>query len=188
MYHGGLMQRYWAYSCQAHFVGAMGCGDPCTIINPLGELVAASTSDTPYVCAEVNLDCCLVHYDDNFKKLRAMKDKYQRHVTITDPAVSAALMLTSARGKIGHGHDLRIRDRNQGRVPKALPGSTRDRPRAIRQKTHVPGAGWSAPERRVTCGLPLRSRDLIMVEPEMSGCEHWAIIARKDAYSSLSQP
>jgi len=95
MYHGGLMQNYWAYSCQAHFVGAMGCGDPCTIINPLGELVAASTSDTPYVCAEVNLDCCLVHYDDNVKKLRAMKDKYQRHVTITDPGRLGCLMLTS---------------------------------------------------------------------------------------------
>ena len=58
-------------------------------------MVAASTSDTPYVCAEVNLDCCLVHYDDNFKKLRAMKDKYQRHVTITDPGRLGCLMLTS---------------------------------------------------------------------------------------------
>ena len=36
VYHGGLMQAYWAYSCRAHFVGAV-AGLPCEIRNPRGE-------------------------------------------------------------------------------------------------------------------------------------------------------
>ena len=43
MYHGGLMQPVWAYDCRAHFVGAV-AGNQCTIIDPLGEMLASSTS------------------------------------------------------------------------------------------------------------------------------------------------
>jgi predicted amidohydrolase len=39
MYHGGLMQAYWAYSCRCHLVGAV-AGLPCEIRNPLGQAVA----------------------------------------------------------------------------------------------------------------------------------------------------
>ncbi|HQL87695.1 MAG TPA: carbon-nitrogen hydrolase family protein [Lentisphaeria bacterium] len=94
MYHGGLMQNYWAYACQTYFVGAI-CGDQSTIINPLGELVAASTNYTPYVCAEINLDCRLVHLDYNGKKLRDLKNKYQRQVVITEPGHLGCVLITS---------------------------------------------------------------------------------------------
>ena len=39
MYHGGLMQEYWAYSCRSYFVGAI-AGPPSQIRNPFGEVIA----------------------------------------------------------------------------------------------------------------------------------------------------
>jgi predicted amidohydrolase len=94
MYHGGLMQNYWAYACQAHFVGAI-CGDQCTIIDPLGVLIAASTNYTPYVCAEVNLDCRVIHLDYNGGKLKQLKQKYGRKVSITEPGHLGCVLVTS---------------------------------------------------------------------------------------------
>lgn len=75
MYHGGLMQAYWAYSCRAHFVAAI-AGLPCGIRDPLGEVVASSTNYFDYVVADVNLDCGLAHLDYNWSRLRALKKKY----------------------------------------------------------------------------------------------------------------
>ena len=94
MYHGGLMQNYWAYSCRAHFVGAI-CNDQCTIIDPLGERVAASTNYHHHVTATVNLDCKLAHLDYNWGKFRAMKEKYGRGVEIKDPGHLGCVLLTN---------------------------------------------------------------------------------------------
>ena len=94
MYHGGLMQNYWAYDCRAHFVGAI-CGDQCTVINPLGELVAASTNYHHHVTATVNLDCALAHLDYNWGKFRAMKAKYGRGVQFTDPGHLGCVLITN---------------------------------------------------------------------------------------------
>jgi predicted amidohydrolase len=94
MYHGGLMQNYWAYDCRAHFVGAI-CNDQCTVIDPLGELLAASTNYYRYVTATVNLDCALAHLDYNRGKLQAMKAKYGRGVTIKDPGHLGSVLLTN---------------------------------------------------------------------------------------------
>jgi len=93
MYHGGLMQNYWAYNCRAHFVGAI-CGNQCTVINPLGELVAQSTNYHHWVTTTVNLDCTLAHLDYNGGKFRAMKKAYGRGVTISDPGNLGSVMLT----------------------------------------------------------------------------------------------
>jgi hypothetical protein len=96
MYHGGLMQRVWAYTCRAHFVGAI-CGNQCTIIDPLGELVAASTNYYPTITAPVNLDCTLAHIDYNGGKFRAMKKKYGRGVTIAEPGNLGCVLITCNR-------------------------------------------------------------------------------------------
>jgi len=93
MYHGGLMQNYWAYSCRAHFVGAI-CGNQCTVIDPLGELVARSTNYYPWITTTVNLDCTLAHIDYNNAKFRAMKKAYGPGVTITDPGNLGCVLLT----------------------------------------------------------------------------------------------
>lgn len=94
MYHGGLMQAYWAYSCRAHFVGAI-AGLPCEIRNPLGEVVASNTNYFDYVVADVNLDCRLAHLDYNWSRLRALKSKYGPQVKITDPGFLGSVLITS---------------------------------------------------------------------------------------------
>jgi predicted amidohydrolase len=94
MYHGGLMQAYWAYSCRAHFVGAC-CGLPSAILSPLGQILATSTNYFNFAAATVNLDCRMAHLDGNWGKLKALKAKYGPQVTITDPGLLASVLVTS---------------------------------------------------------------------------------------------
>ncbi len=96
MFHGGLMQNYWAYSCHSHFVGSV-CGDQCTIINPLGELLASTNNYKHIIAHEVNLDCKLCHYDYNWERFSAMKKKYGRGVTIFDPGHVGSVLITCER-------------------------------------------------------------------------------------------
>lgn len=94
MYHGGLMQAYWAYSCRAHLVTAI-CGLPSAILSPVGHLIAQSTNYFDYVTATVNLDCQVVHLDFNGEKLRAMKDRYGPEVSIFDPGYLGSVLIAS---------------------------------------------------------------------------------------------
>lgn len=94
MYHGGLMQRFWAYRAGAYFIGAV-CGNECTIINPLGELVAHSTSYFSHVTTTINLDYQLLHLDGNWEKLAAARQRYGREIEISDPGQLGCVMLTS---------------------------------------------------------------------------------------------
>jgi hypothetical protein len=74
MYHGGLMQAYWAYSCRCHFVGAItGKATPSEIRNPLGQVVASTTNYFDFAVASVNLDCALVHLDYNSQRMKKLK-------------------------------------------------------------------------------------------------------------------
>ena len=96
MYHGGLMQGYWAYSCRSHFVGAIaGRGTRSEIRNPLGEVVASNTNYFDFTVATVNLDCELVHLDYNWGRLRKMKAKYGPKVKISDPAYLGSVLISS---------------------------------------------------------------------------------------------
>jgi len=96
MYHGGLMQPYWAYSCRSHFVGAIaGKGTRSEIYNPLGQLLASNTNYFDFTVATVNLDCELVHLDYNWERLRKLKAKYGPKVTINDPGCLGAVLVTS---------------------------------------------------------------------------------------------
>ena len=94
MYHGGLMQAYWAYSCRAHFVGACS-GLPSAILSPAGEILATTTNYFSCVTATVNLDCALIHLDYNWEKLRALQRKYRRDVTINDPGQLGCVLVSS---------------------------------------------------------------------------------------------
>jgi len=94
MYHGGLMQKYWAYSCRAHFVGAVQ-NLPSTIISPSGETLAETTNYFDYVTETVNLDCKLVHLDYNWEKITAAKEKYGRGFTMKDPGLLASVLISS---------------------------------------------------------------------------------------------
>jgi hypothetical protein len=96
MYHGGLMQGYWAYSCRSHFVGAIaGKGTRSEIYNPLGQVLASSTNYFDSTVARVNLDCALVHLDYNWQRLRKLKAKYGPKVKIIDPGCLGAVLISS---------------------------------------------------------------------------------------------
>lgn len=94
MYHGGLMQAYWAYSCRAHFVASV-YDKPSAILAPTGETLATTTNYFAYVTATVNLDCGLFHLDGHWEKLDAIKAKYRRKVTVHDPGFLAPVLVTS---------------------------------------------------------------------------------------------
>ena len=94
MYHGGLMQSYWAYSCRAHLVGAI-WDEASTIVSPVGKIIAASTNYFNFVTARVNLDCAVAHLDFNWEPLNSMKKKYGAGVTIDDPGHLAAVLITN---------------------------------------------------------------------------------------------
>ena len=101
MYHGGLMQAYWAYSCRCHFVGAIaGRATPSEIYNPLGQVVASNTNYFDFAVANVNLDCALVHLDYNWERLRKLKAKYGPKVKITDPGCLGSVLVSSEDEKI----------------------------------------------------------------------------------------
>lgn len=96
MYHGGLAQSNWAYTCRSFFVGSMGFIEiPSEIRNPYGDVIASTTNYFDFAVARVNLDCQLVHLDENWEKLRKLKTKYGEAVTISDPGKLGVILITS---------------------------------------------------------------------------------------------
>ncbi|MFP4384339.1 MAG: carbon-nitrogen hydrolase family protein [Spirochaetia bacterium] len=96
MYHGGLMQGYWAYSCRSFFAGAIaGPKVPSEIRNPFGEVISSSTNYHQYTASSINLDRCMTHLDNNREKLAAMKEKYRKQVSIHDPGKVGSVMIQS---------------------------------------------------------------------------------------------
>jgi Carbon-nitrogen hydrolase len=98
MYHGGMMQAYWAYSCRAHFVGAI-CGLPSEIISPDGRTLATTTNYHDFVTETVNLDCKLVHLDHNWDKLTSAKAKYGAEFKMVDPGHLGSVLVSSESDK-----------------------------------------------------------------------------------------
>lgn len=98
-YHGGLMQAYWAYACRAHFAGAVWAPNPCSIISPIGETLAESTTNYSFITETVNVDCAVVHQDYNIPRLQAMKQKYGSKVNVRDPGRLGAILISSETDK-----------------------------------------------------------------------------------------
>ena len=94
MYHGGLMQPYWAYACRSYFAGAVAQNE-CAILNPLGEKVAVSTNYYSSVSATVNTDYEVVHLDGNREKLLQARKKYGKKIKVFDPGHLGSVLLTS---------------------------------------------------------------------------------------------
>jgi predicted amidohydrolase len=96
MYHGGLMQSVWAYTCRAHFVGSIaGHGAPSEIRDPTGRVLASTTNYTDHATALVHLDCALVHLDFHSEKLRRLKQQYGTQIDVFDPGLLGSVLLTS---------------------------------------------------------------------------------------------
>ncbi len=96
MYHGGLVQGNWAYTCRAYFVSAIAIASlRSEIRNPMGKIVATSTNYFHYTVGTINLDYSLAHLDNNWAKLSALKEKYGEEVIISDPSEIGSVLLTS---------------------------------------------------------------------------------------------
>ena len=95
MYHGGIAQSVWAYTCESYFVGSIYRGYPSDIRDPLGEIIASTTSMTNHVVQKINLDFQRVHLAYNILNLAALKNKYGKTVKISDPGESASVIVSS---------------------------------------------------------------------------------------------
>ena len=101
LYHGGVVQGYWAYSCRSFLAGSMGFRTlPSEIRDPLGDVVASTTNYFNYVVTKINLDRQLVHLDGNWEKLKGLKAKYGDEVTIKDPGHLGSVLVSSESEKL----------------------------------------------------------------------------------------
>ena len=94
MYHGGLMQPYWAYTSRAYLAASVK-GETSCILSPLGETIAKTTNYFPFVTAELNLDYAVIHLDYNIHKLEEAKKKYKSRIQVSEPGYVGAVLLTS---------------------------------------------------------------------------------------------
>jgi len=94
VFHGGLMQAYWAYFLRCHFVSAI-ANVPSGIINPVGVELATTTNYFDHITKSINLDCKVCHLDYHEATLPAMKAKYGPDVTIFDPGFLGSVLVTS---------------------------------------------------------------------------------------------
>ncbi|MDQ0614488.1 putative amidohydrolase [Microbacterium sp. W4I4] len=94
-YHGGFMQQYWAYACRAHLVSSVWSDNRSPIISPVGEVVASTTNYYSEVTTRINLDCAVLHIDENGKRFADVKRKYGPKVSIHDPGRVGVVLLTA---------------------------------------------------------------------------------------------
>jgi hypothetical protein len=95
MYHGGIVQSLWAYSCRSYFVSSVYRGYPSEIRNPLGDIIASNSHNYDYTVSKINLDFKRVHLAYNYLNLTALKGKYGKTVKISDPGEYASVIVTS---------------------------------------------------------------------------------------------
>lgn len=82
-YHGGLMQKMWAYQCRSFFVSSCGVGSG--ILDPFGRPMALTHCYTTIARTTINLDRVMVHLDYNREKFPEIERKYIGEVQIDVP-------------------------------------------------------------------------------------------------------
>ncbi len=92
MFHGGLLQKSWAYGCRAFFAAA--CKDISSdIIDPLGRNLSSSSFHTRITWARVNIDRFVMHGDNNSQHFSEIRGKYGNNVLIdTDSSLGSAIL------------------------------------------------------------------------------------------------
>jgi hypothetical protein len=93
-YHGSFLQSYWAYTCRSYFVGAIG-GRACTMVTPLGKVIASNTENFDFITTMVNLDYVVVFPDDELERIDAMRKKYGPYVIVREAVNLDAVLITS---------------------------------------------------------------------------------------------
>jgi len=105
MYHGGLMQAYWAYSCRAHLVSAVETPNLLSEIHlPTGDVAATSSNYFNFTTAVVNLDCAVVHLDGLFSKLDVLRAAYGPGLRIHDPGRLGSVLLSAESDDLSIQH------------------------------------------------------------------------------------
>ena len=105
MYHGGIMQQYWAYKLRAHLVSAVQ-GLPSHFISPAGQITAGTTNYFDTATQQLNLDCQTVHFDFNMEKLRKLKHAYGTNVILSDPGYLGSFIVYSNSDTVSAAHML----------------------------------------------------------------------------------
>lgn len=89
LYHGGLMQRWWASYTGAYFIGVP-AGQPASIIAPGGEVLAQGLGA---ITRTINLDCVLIKYQQ--EQISRMMLAYGSELAISKTGVFQQALLTS---------------------------------------------------------------------------------------------
>jgi hypothetical protein len=94
MYRGGLQLSIWAHDFGLHLVSATP-GEGSAIVDPLGRVLMTSSHHQKLLSRVLNLDRCILHIDENYRKWPAMKEKYGAGVEIDVATPEAAFALVS---------------------------------------------------------------------------------------------
>ncbi|MCX8183446.1 MAG: carbon-nitrogen hydrolase family protein [Crenarchaeota archaeon] len=76
MYPGGLQLKFWAFNHGVYVASSVADDRGSMIINPLGRVLAVSSSYQPVICCDINLDYEVLHLDYNWEKMNQVKEKY----------------------------------------------------------------------------------------------------------------
>lgn len=98
MFHGGLIQKIWAYECRSFLVSALqfhGGG----ILDPFGLPLALTDCYNPVARAKINIDRVIVHLDFNGGKFADIKKNYGEEVRIHIPANMGSALIFSESEK-----------------------------------------------------------------------------------------
>jgi len=98
MYHGGLMQAFWAYERRSFFAAALPI-ENSAILDPLGRVLAATTCYANVAKARLNLDRAVIHLDFNLDKFPEIERKYRDEVSIQIPPHLGPALLYSQSPK-----------------------------------------------------------------------------------------
>jgi hypothetical protein len=99
MFHGGLMQATWAYTCRSYLVSALpfhGGG----VLDPFGAPLATTDCYNAVAFATINLDRAMVHLDYNRAHLPAIQRKYAGQIEVHTPANIGSMLITSVSPNI----------------------------------------------------------------------------------------
>ncbi len=138
---GGMLEQYWAFTCRCHAASAVLFRSdlrlPCTIVSPVGAVLASSTTAQSHAREVVNLDCAVVHLDGNREKLLRLQAERGDGISISDPGYLGGVCVAneSSSGTIGEvleragvatidqyfDHYLAVREQSLARGRKGAP-------------------------------------------------------------------
>ena len=100
MYPGGLQLKIWAFNHGVYMVSSIADDRGSMIVNPLGRILAVSSSYQPVICRTINLDYDVLHLDYNSEKIDRVKEKYGSKVSFEVSQPEAVFLMSSEAGGI----------------------------------------------------------------------------------------